>query len=938
MAARPAAATQPLRGRDAEQAVIDAALGQARDGRGGALLVEGGAGLGKSRLLEEAMRLAGRAGLRAAVGRADVDDNAVPLAPLMSACFGGNAPLLDRSELSALRVLGGDRYWVLLELEALLERAALEHPVLICLDDLQWADAGTLEALRVLPARLGDVPIVWIAAYRTGQASALLLRTVAELEEANATRLVLDPLDEDSVGQIITDVMSAPAGVTLAEIAENAHGVPFLLIELLRGLLEEGLVRIDRAQAVLVEARLPARVRDSMQERLDRVPAPARRAAVAASVLGQEFRFDDLATMLGSEPAALLEPVEELIRAEILADSGENLGFRHDIIRQAVLDSVPAAARRALDRQAAGILLAAGAVPLEIATRLAASAGPGDEVAIATLHEAAQAIAPGDPGMASEFTTKALTLTADTDPHRAALVAETAVLLHAAGRDLEAREFANDALGRVLPPEAEADVRLSIAQMYGLPADSRIESGRAALALPGISQPLRARHLAVMVLSLVAAARPEEARAALAGAEAAARSTDNASARLNLEFGRLALDEASFEYASMMSRIQAIRRLGAEAGEDTQVQAAEWFRSSMLAHLDRLDEALEVARMGLVAAQRDHQAWIAPRWEIWRGWLLLQQGQLPDAGAALEGAFTAEGINLALAIPDVAGLTALGLVAIRTGDQRLSGRCTQIARATLAVGAFDDARRHLVWLLALQALARGDAEAARDELRAGSDPPTEAVLPVLAREVCTEPHLVRLALGARDEALADAAVSDAEQRGRRNPGVASIAATASHARGLRYDDPEDLRFAVKLLDGGPRTLALASALEDLGRAYLTRARNDEGITAFGRALELYMTAGATWDSRRVRGRLRALGVRRRFVSAERPASGWAALTDSELEVVRLVAGGLTNRDAAERLFVSPHTVGTHLRHVFTKLDVNSRVELTRIALERETGT
>src|SRR6266436_3357580 len=397
-------------------------------------------------------------------------------------------------------------------------------------------------------------------------------------------------------------------------------------------------------------------------------------------------------------------------------------------------------------------------------SRLAASADPGDDVAIATLHEAAQAIAPGDPGMASEFARKALALTADTDPRRAALAAETAVLLHAAGRDMEAREFATAALGRVLPPEAEAQVRLSIAQMYSLPADSRTESGRAALALPGISADLRARHLGVMVLSLVAAAKPEAARAAAADAETAARSTSNASARLNLEFGRLALDEASFEYAAMAPRIQAIRRLGAEAGEDTQVQAAEWFRSSMLAHLDRLDEALEVARMGLVAAQRDHQAWIAPRWEIWRGWLLLQQGQLPDAGAALEGAFTAEGINLALAIPDAAGLAALGLVQIHTGDQRLSGRCTQIARATLAVGAFDDARRHLVWLLALQAMARGDATAARDELRAGSDQPTGAVLPVLAREVCTEPQLVRLALAARDGALADAAVSDAEQR------------------------------------------------------------------------------------------------------------------------------------------------------------------------------
>src|SRR5260370_940293 len=116
--------------------------------------------------------------------------------------------------------------------------------------------------------------------------------------------------------------------------------------------------------------------------------------------------------------------------------------------------------------------------------------------------------------------------------------------------------------------------------------------------------------------------------------------------------------------------------------------------------------------------------------------------------------------------------------------------------------------------------------------------------------------------------------------------------------GLRYKDRAALGSAVKLVDGGPRPLALASALEDLGGAYLTRARNDEGITAFGRALEPYRTAGATWDARRVRGRLRALGVRRRFVSAERPASGWAALTHSELEVVRLVARGLTNPDTA----------------------------------------
>ena len=78
-------------------------------------------------------------------------------------------------------------------------------------------------------------------------------------------------------------------------------------------------------------------------------------------------------------------------------------------------------------------------------------------------------------------------------------------------------------------------------------------------------------------------------------------------------------------------------------------------------------------------------------------------------------------------------------------------------------------------------------------------------------------------------------------------------------------------------------------------------------------------------------RLRALGVHRRLVSARRPGRGWAAMTDSELAVARLVSQGLSNREVAERLFVSPHTVSGHLRHVFTKLDVNSRAELTRLA-------
>jgi DNA-binding CsgD family transcriptional regulator len=100
------------------------------------------------------------------------------------------------------------------------------------------------------------------------------------------------------------------------------------------------------------------------------------------------------------------------------------------------------------------------------------------------------------------------------------------------------------------------------------------------------------------------------------------------------------------------------------------------------------------------------------------------------------------------------------------------------------------------------------------------------------------------------------------------------------------------------------------------------------------AHEIYADAGAARDAARVRGLLRRRGVRRSATALARP-SNWPELSDSETSVVRLVAGGATNREVAEQLYLSPHTVNAHLRHVFTKLDIRSRVELARLAAERD---
>ena len=231
-------------------------------------------------------------------------------------------------------------------------------------------------------------------------------------------------------------------------------------------------------------------------------------------------------------------------------------------------------------------------------------------------------------------------------------------------------------------------------------------------------------------------------------------------------------------------------------------------------------------------------------------------------------------------------------------------------------------------------MAKGDAEAAQSWLRAPSDPGGRAILPRFPLDIADEVLLARIAVATQDDELAQLALSTSRRRAELNTGIDSIAATAAQVRGLLERNQADLREAVALFEGTPRRLELAAGLEDLG-AELTATDRDAAIDVLGRALALYTELGATWDARRVRSRLRELGVRRRLVTTEPETSGWAAMTTSELTVARLVAEGLTNREVAERLFVSPHTVNSHLRHVFSKLGINSRVELARLARDYE---
>ncbi len=193
-------------------------------------------------------------------------------------------------------------------------------------------------------------------------------------------------------------------------MAERPGGSPFLLVELLSGLREEGLVRVESGRAELVEWRLPHRVSQSMRLRLERMSDSARQVATVAAALGRRFSLDDVAAMLNLSPSELLTPVDELVHADVLAECDGRLMFGHDLTLEAVRASVPVSVLRSLDRQAASVLLAGGALPVEVATQLAESAEPGDEVAITTLLKAAEALGATDPGAAADLSQRALEL------------------------------------------------------------------------------------------------------------------------------------------------------------------------------------------------------------------------------------------------------------------------------------------------------------------------------------------------------------------------------------------------------------------------------------------------------------------------------------------------------------------------------------------------
>ena len=281
-------------------------------------------------------------------------------------------------------------------------------------------------------------------------------------------------------------------------------------------------------------------------------------------------------------------------------------------------------------------MLARGALPIEVATQLAASATPGDEVAITTLLAAAEALATTDPGASADLSRRALELAPERHPLRGPLVVQAAMSLHAAGRMEEAKAFADNAMREVLPVAEEAQVRLGIAGMWLVSPDVRVHAGREALKLPGLPERLRLAHMARLAYNLVPAGRTEEAVAALSEAAAAGGRRDSG-ARFPLALSEGGLQYVGGHFTRALDLFEAILRDGfAEAHGLDELLTRLWRASALLA-LDRDEAALQAVDGVIAESLKRGFSFFLHVAEMTRGHLLLQLGRLDDAAAVLKG-------------------------------------------------------------------------------------------------------------------------------------------------------------------------------------------------------------------------------------------------------------------------------------------------------------
>jgi len=937
-------------GREAEIQALGEALDRVAAGGPAIVLVEGEAGIGKTRLLAEVLGDAAGRGMRVAAGRAEELERTRPFG-VLAAAFGctRSSPDPRRAAIAGLLAAPGAgelglitvtsdpglRFRVVDAFTDLVEELALAGPVMLGLDDLQWADPSSLLTVSVLARRLTDLPIGLVGCLRLWPRVAELDRLAEALEAADARHLVLHPLTGEAVTGLVAQAVAAEPGPRLLAEVAGAAGNPLFITELLGALAQEEAITTVGGRAEVAQAVLPPTLRLTILRRVSFLPEPTLQALRSASILGSGFSLADLATITGRPAVDLSVVLGEAIRARVLEDDGARLRFRHDLIRDAIYQDLTGSVRCGLHREAGQRLAQAGAPALQVAEHLARGAKTGDTDAVAWMARAARQAAPRSPDVAADLLGRAIALMASGDPGRDRLLTEQVISLTWAGRIADAEASCRSLLGRDHNGSVEGTVQVYLGHALlarGQARDGLCELERACQS-PLFTSAERAGAQAWASLARLLLEDLDGASASAAQARPVTVAARDHHATSVTMVSLAVVSQLRGHLGDALQIIDDAVRLADDSPDRVgHRHPIHCFRGHILITLDRLDEARSTQETGMRISEELGIGWALGNYQLGRALERFLAGQWDDAVAEIEPDTWLAGVpGESYNLPLRRGV--LSLIRLHRNDLPGAREAVGAAPGELPGTGLGYRADWYSWAQALLLEADGERAGALETL---SDCWDRCARSGLALEYpVIGPDLVRLTLAAGDAGRAREVAAAVTAVASRNE-VPWITGSALRCQGLTENDAGILDAAVSAYARGSHPLELALTCEDAGAAFARRGNVVRAGQLLDQAISIYERLDAARDLARSEATLRHMGIRRgRHVTHRRVHSGWQSLTPSERAVVDLVAEGLSNPQIGQRLYISRRTVQTHLAHVFAKLNITSRAQLAAEAIRHQ---
>jgi DNA-binding CsgD family transcriptional regulator/tetratricopeptide (TPR) repeat protein len=929
-----------LVGREAELALAAAAVRQLSEGRASALVIEGEAGVGKTRLVQSIVDDARSRDAAVLCGQAHPFERTRPFGVVAGTLdLSRRSPDPHRAAIGALlagqgagapaRAAGDIQYQVVEEIVDLVETSCAERPVLLVAEDIHWADSASLLAILSVARQLPLAALLVVVTARPSPQSAEVVRLLDDLAAGGARTLHLQPLKSDDVAALARHVLGAPPGPALTAMLAKAGGNPLWAVAMLRSLADEGMLRRAGDSVEATTSELPVSLSELVVRRLRHLPTATLELLQVTAVLGDAVSLRDVAAVARRPAAEVVSQLGDAFDAQLLDEADDRVVFRHQLVHDAIYQHMPPPARRLLHREAAVTLMAAGADRLDVADHLMLGAERGDEEAVAWLRDAAREASARAPLVTVELIRRAEALLPGGHRDADLVSSEMVQALLRAGKVAEASARAEAVLARQHAAEVDTPLRLALLGALALQnrAAELIAVAQASLAGSAQLQPSeQVLMLAQQSWALTYTGDPSAGESAASRARVIAGQAGDAMmvwalTALLVAVGR----QGRYGEALAHARLAAALAAGSHDTRSLPLQP-KFFLGLALFDCDLIGEARAAYREALDD-------------EFGSGWWFSETlmadaqasfaiGEWADAvpGLIAGGQAAQEKDNQLLVAQSLAYRA---IIATATGDHRAAGELAAGIAGSLEGDQLSYNAGILAFAVAGLKAAEGDRQGAYDLLlrcwRFDAARENRFYHRALA------PDLVRLALalGHRDVAAEVAGTVAAGVA--LAPEVPTVRSLALRCQGLVDGEAEPMIEAVAVARQAPLLVDHAGACEDAARLLAHDGRRDEAAALLAEALERYEQAGADAWAGRVRAQLRALGVRPGLRGPRhRPAGGWESLTATEQAVSQLVAEGLTNGAVARRLYISPHTVNTHLRHVFAKLGVPNRVALATV--------